>query len=436
MSIQTINNTDTGLKARNAINSIGRAAQFAAGGRRAVIDAFGDSIGGVTASGIGACVGVAASYWAPGMNIEQRDSYAVGGTSATALMSSQLALFQAAIAGGKPLPDIATIQTHSNDFITAAGVDAALANQINFIEALRTMGVPLIIACSALPKSGSAPPQGRAQFNTRMKYYADTTPGVVFFDWFSASVDPASTDTATTPWRTGHSTDGTHPTGAAIFWGGKVIAELLAPLLSRVSPRTLPNFRYVKGTDTSERWYNIEGREGNFHGTGGQLNGVDNTGVAGSAASQNNRWQITHGAGVTVTPSIVVDEEGHRNQRLVLSGTPTDATDIRLLYNHNYLQTAAATWQQQAIAKVASLTGIRGLGYTNFASPMQSVWGTAGPLPVHSGTWFLRNLTNGLVRADVAGAFTQIFSIGVLNGVPISGTVDVSRCYDYPIIQT
>jgi hypothetical protein len=445
MSIQQINNGDLGSKARATINSSARAVQLAAGGRQAIIDTFGDSISGNGATGLGGVFRAAAFYWAPGLNIQIRTGYGRGGSLSAELIANQgpntaqLTLFQNAIAGGASLPDICAIQTHSNDNFTAANALSFAENQITFANAVLAMGVPLVIICSSVPKATSGADQsGRMTINSLLRRYADLTPGVVFFDWFSEAFDPnAAFSSSITPWNSvfgGYSTDGVHPTGGAAFFAGKAMADLLLNIVGRVQPRTMANIRYAD-TNANTRWNNLLGPEGNFQGTGGQLNGVDDANVAGTANTQNNRWQITTPAGVTVTPSIITDANGVRQQRMVLSGTPSANGQIILRYNNNYQPVTSALFERQAILDVTNLAGISEFSAMGVIGPSWSPPSATGVFPTHSGKWFMRTI-NGPQTFSSGGAQNYDVSLNVLNGVPVSGTVDVSRCCVYQVPAT
>lgn len=436
MSIQIINNGDTGLKARNTLNSSARAVQMAAGGRTAIIDAFGDSIGQLNAYGIGGALRAAAWYWAPGLNIRTRTAYSVSGSVSGDILATQLPAFQAAIAGGTPLPDICMIQTHSNDFFNAGGALSLAQNQITLANTLLDMGVPLVIIGSALPKTNGGSQSGRMEINSILRRFADLTSGVVFFDWFSQAVDPnAPTASAFSPWNPvfeGYSTDGVHPSGGATFFAGKMIADMLTNIVGKVQPRTMANIRYAN-TNADTRWDNLLGPEGNFQGNGGQLNGVVNAGVAGTANTQNNRWQITSPAGVTVTPSIVTEPNGHRKQRMVISGTPSADGTILLNYNHNLLPITAALFERQAILDFTDIAGVRNFNALGMFGPRFDP-PPNGVFPTHSGRWFVRDL-NPVEISSVGGANYGV-QLEVRNGVPVSGTIDVSRCCVFQVPVT
>lgn len=443
MSIQIINNGDLGSKARATINSSARAVQMAAGGKQAIIDTFGDSISGVSLNGLGGVFRSAAFYWAPGLNIQLRTNYGRGGSLSAELIAdqgantAQLTRFQNDIAGGAALPDICAIQTHSNDAFTAATALSFAQNQITFATSVLAMGVPLVIICSALPKGSGADQSGRMAINSILRRFADLTPGVLFFDWFSEAFDPtAASSSLVSPWNTvfgGYSADTVHPMGNAGFYAGKTMADLLSNIVGRVQPRTMANIRYAN-TNADTRWNNIVGAEGNFLGTGGQLDGVNNTGVAGSSATQNNRWQITSVEGVTITPSIFVEPNGHRRQRMVLSGTPSANGVIRLRHNLDFQPVTSALFERQAILDFTDIAGLYEFEAMGVLGPGVDPDGN-GVFPTHSGRWFMRSI-NGPATYSSGGAINNDIVLRVRNGVPVSGTVDVSRCCFFQVPTT
>lgn len=434
MSIQQINNGDSGSKARATINSTARAVQLAAGGRQAIVSTFGDSVSTSTLAG---AIRAAAWYWAPGLNIQLRGAYGVGGTSSSDLISGanpQLTRLQTDIANGAPLPDVAIIQTFSNDAFTGATAASLAQNQITFANALLTMGVPLVMVCSAVPKATGADQAGRMAINAIMRRYADVTPGVIFFDWFSEVVDPnAAGGGSATPWNPAlqsYAADGVHPGAHACFIVGRVIAEVLSAIVGRVQPRTMLNVRYAN-TSEETRWHNLLGPEGNFQGTGGQLDGVDNTGVAGTSNTQNNRWQITSVSGLTIVPSIVTEPNGIRKQRMVVSGTPSANGSIRLRYNHNFLPVAEGVFAGQAIVDFTNIEGLNGIEFSTGVNGSVGVANsTTGPgsFPIHSGRWFMRTIDAAGLRNASSGAINFDVLFHVRSGVPMSGTIEVSRC--------
>lgn len=441
MSMPALVNGDTGLVARNLMNRIGDAAHIAIGGKPMTFDFFGDSIGAKSAAMMGGVFRSAACFWAPGLNIQIRDDYAVGGTSSTNLISvqganqPQLTRFQTAITGGRALPDCCVIQTYSNDanINTDTDADTFLGYQTTFAQAVLAMGVKLVIFASALPRVTGSDPEGRSALNSKIARYCSLNKGCVFFDWHNSSVDPNTASTTVSPWNTvfnGFSSDGVHPSAGAHFYAGRELAAILSPVVGRVTPRTFPNIRYIDNADAS--WNPLNGTECNFLGTGGQLNGVNNTGVAGSAASQNNRWLIDASAGITVTPSIVTDDIGRRKQRMVISGTPSVANpEIRLRYNHNFLPTLQQRVQTQCLLDVVALTGCSGIEANS--QGIQAVFNGTGVIPPHSGSYFLRNLEElPLVSPGGGGVNIDLVIYGV-NGVPMSGTVDVSRFCVYRV---
>lgn len=444
MSIQQINNGDLGSKARATINSTARAVQMASGGKVAVVDFFGDSISSAGLDVLGGVWQAAAGYWAPGLNIQIRSGYGVGGTVSSHILTNQLPLFEASIAGGAPLPDIVAIQTHSNDSITTAANAATFAqNQITFANTVLAMGVPLVFICSALPKNNDAVQAARMAINSILQRYADVTPGVIFFDWFSLSVNPDNLSTGNALWNPipalqGYSSDGIHPTVNACFAAGRLIAEALDSVVGRVAPRRMLNARYAS-TNADTRAHNMLGPEGNFLGTGGQLDGVDNAGVAGTANTVNNRWQITGVAGVTIVPSIVTDAFGVRKQRLVFSGMPSANGSIILRYFHNFLPVAQGVFAAQAVLDFTDIAGLNGFAMNAGAqiqSGLQNTTGVPGSIPTHSGRWFLRGLRAPAVRASSGGSLTYDISFNVRNGVPLTGAVEVSQCAWYQISET
>ena len=415
---------DAFTKVNSNSNELYKMGYLGLGAKTAQIDFFGDSLAG-TSSGIQAALNAAATYWAPGLNINLRDSYAVGGSAVATLVSAQLPAFQAAIAGGKALPDIVAIQHYgTDDDSTYTKALALYQAQVDFVDAVKAMGVPLVIMCAPMPETGAFP-VGRTIIGTLVSEYCAANSGVVFFDWFSSGAAVATANPTEVLWKTNYSTDGGHPGSLGNFYAGRALANLLTPIVGRVEPRTLVSTRYSNSSLNTE-FYSFEGPEGNFLGTSGKLNGALDSGVAGSSTVANNFWEITAPAGVTVVPSIVTDSEGHRNQRMVLSGTPAATGSILLRYANGFLPRNAMSYRSQAVVKATDLVGCTGLDY-NQTNP-----GYTHPLPTLNGTFLLRDL-KPIATGSNGGSYSGDFRVGVFAGTPISGTVDVSRAYRYKV---
>jgi hypothetical protein len=313
MSIQTINAGDTGLKARTTINSIGQAAQISLSGRTATIMGFGDSFSSTneaTSGYLSTAIRWARTYWEPGLDVRMLNGFGQGGTQSTALASQ----FASYVAAGV-VPDIAVVSTFQNDggnLLTEW--TTRIAAYRTFINNLLNSGVKLVIIVNVAPPTSII----KELLNNELRNIVATTPGTALCEIYGQFLNPAaavgapnielwkSNPTQTVRWTI----DGTHPSNEGCKDWGKALADILGPICRKRVPYISSNEIYNRD-DATLRYANMV-RAGNMNGTSGQLNGVDNSGVAGFAATANSRWSITTTNGLICTPSIVTGSDGIR----------------------------------------------------------------------------------------------------------------------------
>ena len=429
MSIQTINNGDTGLKARNALNRIGEAAQISLSGRTATIMGFGDSFAGTNEDGNGyltSAIKWARHYWEPGLDVRMIPGYNVGGVQSTNL-PTQFANYTA----GGIVPDIAVLSVFQND---GGNLATDYTNRMNitktFIQNLLGSGVKLVIVCTLAPPITIA----KEIANADLAEFVRNTPGTALCDLYSQLINPAAPQgsSGNDTWRTVNGAsftvgDATHPSLEGCKYWGRVLADILRPICRRIVPRIASNEVFDPNSATL-RYANAV-RPGNMNGTLGQLNGVDNTGVAGFAANSDSRWNIITTNGVTVTPSIITTADGIRRQRMVLSGTASAGAYgvVRLQYLPGFVPLPAnAPWFGQAVIDFANVTGLAMMESSGLSTSLDANGGTNQPamdtLTGRFFTWRYGVATGG----GNAGTREVLFYFA--RGATVSGTIDVGQC--------
>lgn len=432
MSIQQINNGDTGLKARNALNTIGQAAQIAMSGRTATIMGFGDSFAGTTEIGGGYLTSAilwARHYWEPGLDVRMVPGFNVGGVQSTNL-PTQFANYAASVASGGIVPDIAVLSVFQND---GGNLATDYTNRMNitktFIQNLLNSGIKLVIVCTL------APPMNMIKeiANADLAQFVENTPGTALCDLYSQLINPAAPQgqTGAAAWRTANgasfTVDATHPSLEGCKYWGSVLADILRPICRRIVPRIASNEVFSSGNATL-RYANAV-RPGNMNGNFGQLNGVDDTGVAGFAANADSRWRIVTANGVVVTPSVITTPDGIRRQRMVLSGTVGGGSQgtLTLEYAPGFLPLNGSSPQYgQAVIDFNNVVGLTVLSGSSLNLPLDANGSNTQPaLDTLTGRYFAwRNYTS---PADGNAGFRGV-SFRFLAGATISGTIDVGQC--------
>jgi lysophospholipase L1-like esterase len=256
---------------------------------------------------------------------------AVGGTSSTHLISTQIAQLEALSAAN--MPDVVVVQSLQNDFFnTQVSADSFVDNLRQYATRALAAGVKLVALCARPPKSGVGTdvPSGIMAANRLLEKFCRDTPGCYFVDVFSVwrrnvySEENAGASAKIDWFGTGitdpasYTVDGTHPN----FLASRAAASLFLPILQKFArPVTMMPAAAAAYDNTNFPYSNILGRNGLFDGTAGTLNGSLNTGVAGVSTGTRDFWALTTSNGVTVTPTIVTDAQGYRSQQWALSGT-------------------------------------------------------------------------------------------------------------------
>lgn len=402
------------------------------GGRPLTVGFAGDSI----ADFMGQRDEISSFYWAATefypCEYENIVDTGLGGSSSSHLISSQIAVLEAA-----PVkPDVMFVQSLQNDGIgSQANADTYFAYLQEYSERALAAGVKLVVLCSRPPKS-STPDTPAAWFylNRRIERYCRDTPGNYYLDVASAWRQTNSEDTTLVGWRgsvgglDAFSPDGTHPSAIACREAGKLLAPLLSRLTRRMEPMNNAAFPY-DDTTLIGRYGNVLGAEGMMVGTGGQLNGVDNTGVAGRVAGTFERWRITTPAGITCVPSIVTGEDGYRYQQMVLSGTAGADGDItmRRAFFHDV---TTGSFIIEAVVETESLSGVRGVVFSAVGQGCSMV-GVAN-IGVGTTRLHLRSAPGAFSNSGFSTINNDI-SIPVLSGAVVSGTVRVGRVGAYRV---
>lgn len=333
------------------------------GGRRPTIAILGDSYGHYLAAAIQyAC----ARYYPADIAFDHRAQanggrlFSVGGTASTHVVSTQIPQFEANPA------DVAFIWTgYNNTPNSLAAAQAVAADITSAATSCLAAGAKLVVLCGQTAKGAAATPWAILTLNTLVEAFARATPGVMYLDTTGVMADPASTSATAIAFRGGsagtpgsYTFDGVHPSARAVREG---LAPIVWPVLERIARRRLPRAAINSGQfDPVNRPHiDLLGNIGLMTGTSGQLNGVNNAGVAGETYG---RWNVTTAGGVVVTPSIVTGPDGCKRQRLAFSGTM--ASGGYVLFDCNPTITnvnagdAARLYDTEAVVELNGVTGL------------------------------------------------------------------------------
>ena len=355
-------------------------AQLAIGGRKPTVALLGDSYTSYLAAALQyAC----AKFYPADINFDHRTYagggrlFGVGGTSSNHMLVTQLPQFQTRPAdvaflwtgyNSTPSSQATAISEAANITGTAAGCLAA-GSKLVFImgQSWRAAGNPAYID----------------MVNTLCRAYADATQGVYFIPITGVLADPTSTSTTVVPARANMSHDGTHPSARCVR---EVIAPVLANYLPLIARRRMPRAALYSGVfdPVTAPDVDVLGGAGMMVGTSGQLNSVNNAGVAGISA--NYRWNSTaNNAELIVTPSIVTDAGGFLRQRLGLSGLMTAdrniTFEIQPIVSPPDNGNAANLYDMEMLVDLSGVTGLShmyirgGTSGTTFQDPFQAVYG-------------------------------------------------------------
>lgn len=366
-------------------------------------------------------------------------SSAVGGTSSSHLISTQIAQLEALTVK----PDIMVVQSLQNDSMsTIGGADVFLTYMTSYATRALAAGVKLVCLCSRPPKSESASgvPDAITYINRKLEQFCATTEGCYYVDVFNAwrnwNNAEATTrinyrNTAST--STAYSDDGTHPLPRAM----QAVASLFEPVLRRYARPIYPtSMSFNAYNNTTALWNNILGANGLFVGTTGQLNGVDHAGVAGTGATAATRWQITTANGVTVTPSIVVGLDGSNYQQIVLGGTASADTNVTIFITPA-TNIVKGDFYFEGLVETTSVTGVKSIGLQalNGAVSLAGSSNTVSEIDVGTGTYHFRSEPFNIEVTNFAG-FSAGLAIAIENGVSPTGTIKLGRVGAYRISIT
>lgn len=366
-------------------------------------------------------------------------NYGVGGTSSSALISTQLGQLQAT-----PIkPDIAYVQTLQNDSISTEALAVTYAAYVtSFALGALAAGVKLVILNPQPPKTsgtGAGVTAGKEAVNRILQKFCDVTPGCVFNNWLYLAMDQsgASENTAGAgeyvAWRgtdntaTGFSGDGTHPSTLANRQIGiKPLADILKRVIRPIAPRAALGKLYDPVNFPEG---NVFGRNGMFQGTGGQYNGANNAGVAGVTQTNGDRWVVSDNNGIVITPTLTTDKDGFPAQKLTFSGTATSQAFIELTHSF-FFDVNSALYNLECLVDCTS--GITGLQQINMVTPMTNMGtsdntsGVALPSPFNSLLFFKSRRP---VTFANSGFATKTFKVQFVfkSGVTPTGFALVSR---------
>lgn len=361
----------------------------------------------------------------------------VGGTSSSHLISTQIAQLEALATK----PDVVVVQTFQNDTMTTTALaDSFYAYAVEYVTRALAAGVKQVWLCSRPPKVGEI--AGNAYsityLNRRLRQFCDATPGAVYIDvfnlWRDMDVSRASTqinfkNTAGT--TTAYSQDGVHPTALAMSAVGSLVGELLSKIAMPISPFEAS----LESYDNSTRiWANFLGPNGQMLGTLGRLNGVDNAGVAGTAAATATRWAITAANGVTVTPSIVTDADGYRYQQIVLGGTASADTTVSISCTPAF-NVVAGNFVTEAIVELENVSRVRSVLWRNNQQAVGTNDDTPGTseLPAnYTARMHCRSDPYALEVTNFSGNNHQL-QVSIRNGASPTGTIRLGRCGTYRV---
>lgn len=397
-------------------------------GRPVTFGFAGDSIAAMWAKYEGDSPLALALYENYPCNVVRLFSSAQGGSSSSALISSQIGTLEALAVK----PDIVVIQSLQNDFMNStSSADGFFANITQYATRALAAGVKQLWICSRPPKSETAAgvPDAITYINRRIQEFCRSTPGCVYIDVFNACRNLNIAEATTRiDWKSGYSNDGTHPNVNASRAVAPAVAELLKKIAPPLAPLPISLDTYSNST---KPWNSLLGGAGYMFGTSGQLNGVNNTNVAGTAASASARWNITTNNGITATPSIVTGEDGFLYQQIVLSGTASaDATvgaELTVAFNFT-----AGLIRQEMFVETENLTGVRAIDFAStFQAPPTNGLSTnpAANVDLPSGLTTKFRFFSDPYLLNITGSNGNSFrlNISIRNGVTVSGTVRFGR---------
>ena len=171
---------------------------------------------------------------------------------------------------------------------------------------------------------------------------------------------------------------------------------------------------------------------GNMNGTGGKLNGVDNSGVAGFASGPTGQWAITTTNGLVCTPSIVTGDDGIRRQRMTVSGTVGGSGYGVLTLTHSigFLPNPRNTeFYRQAVIDFHDVTELCLFGGGAFNSIMElfDPSGTNPQIALLPLSGRLFSFSLGRTNDNSDGTMIRSISFSFRQGSSPSGVIDVGQ---------
>lgn len=315
-------------------------------------------------------------------------------------------------------PDIVVIQTGTNDVYTDVAIATTQSNLRAIVAAVFAQGArPLL--CTIPPRSDATATAARIavanNLNAWIRYYAQTTPGVAFFDTFTYLVNPTS---STNAYITNYgASDNIHPSGLA----GQVLGTPMQAVLADILPNAVLANRYVHAITDS-----VAITAGNrqwvtnplMQGTGGTLAG----GATGAFVPDN--WTVTKtGAGATLAVTQDNPRSDGYGSNVIMTMTSTANNDAAALTSTSFHSniTAGDLVNYEVEVAISSITALSSLeisvDYTvggtayfwraNSTSGSNVHWGNNGTYifrPCVPLTWPAGSTTNAQIR--VQGTFT------------------------------
>jgi hypothetical protein len=364
-------------------------------------------------------------------------SSALGGSSSSHIITTQIAQLEAL----SVKPDVMVLQTFQNDGIsTEAIADTFYAYGVEYVNRALAAGVKQVWVCSRPPKAsvtvGDA--YSIAYLNRRLRMFCEATQGAVYIDtfnlWRNMNLATATTEITFKGTPNGidsYSDDGVHPTPLAMRELKTIVSDLLRKIALPITPFEANLEAY---NNTSRIWANFIGPNGYMLGTSGQLNGVDNAGVAGTGTTTQTRWQITAANGVTVTPSIVTGSDGYLYQQIVFGGTATANTTVSVSCVPAF-NVVAGTFVTEAIIEMQGVSGVRSVLWRNnqWAVGFDSSLTTQAQMPDnYDARLHFRSEPYPLTVTNFSGNNHQM-QVSVRNGVSPTGTIRLGRCGTYRV---
>lgn len=351
---------------------------------------------------------------------------AVGGTSSSHLISNQIATLEAL----SVKPDVVIVCTTQNDYIGSyANAETFFDYLKTYSERALTAGVSMVVLCAHPPDSADDE-DAVAYLNRLIEIYCFKTTGNFFCDLMSVWKQATATDVGGISYRgtantaDSFSDDGVHPTALAT----RAAAPLILPVLQRYARPVEPLSSIAAPYDDQTAPYsNVLDQNGNMIGTSGQLNGVNNAGVAGNSTSTYDRWYLTDENGITVTPTIVTGDDGYRYQSIALSGTATADAEVRLRYQY-VKDVALGDYTAEALINCQSVQNIKNIGIkvTSIGNATTNFSNNLIEMDINTELHTLVKV-EGFSNSGFSGKFFDVV-IEVENGVTPSGTVLVGRC--------